>query len=168
MNAWMLDREVGLLDAGSDASAFERIGTLAIAVSAAAAAVLAITRSSASCAVLAALLGFLLLDDASGLHEHVPGWRLVYLPILVPVFYLLWRLQPVTPAARRSIRAGLLLLALSAFGGAAAERVTSHQGWRPGDFGYEAKILVKDGSEVAGWILIAIGVGATALPEVRR
>lgn len=168
VNAWALDREIGLLDAGMGHSGLERIGTLAIAVSTAAVALLALRWRSTACAVLASLLAFVLLDDTLGLHEHVPGWRALYVPVLAPIFLLLWRFEPGNTTIARPIRAGLMLLALSVVGGAVAERIVAHEQWGHADIGYEAKILIKDGSELAGWMLVATGLAAAALPEARR
>lgn len=168
VNAWVFDREIGPFDAGAGDSAFERMGNLAIALSLLAVLLLAIRAGSVSAALLVPLLGFLLVDDLLGIHEHVPSWRILYLPLLAAVFYLLWRFEYADRDALRLARVGLVLLVASVVLGVVAERIVVRQGWTTGDAGYEAKILVKDGSEVAGWILIATALVATAAFPIRR
>lgn len=166
LNVWAFDRDYGALDAGAGSSVFERVGTAAIAV-AAAASLLAGWLGRSSALVLSALLAFLTLDDAIGLHEQVPAWKLVYLPLLTVIAVLLWRLSSVSRFARSTLRIGLALLAFSLVGGEIAERQVVRQGWGPSDLGYELKILVKDGSEVVGWIFVAAGLIAAAVEHPR-
>ena len=144
---------------------FERVGTAAIAV-AAAASLLAGWLGRSSALVLSALLAFLTLDDAIGLHEQVPAWKLVYLPLLTVIAVLLWRLSSDSRFARSTLRIGLALLAFSLVGGEIAEWQVVRQGWGPSDLGYELKILVKDGSEVVGWIFVAAGLIAAAVEHL--
>jgi hypothetical protein len=168
INAWALDRDVGILDAGSGGSVLERVGTVAIALAAANAAVWALWRESVvPHGVVAVLLTLVCIDDALGLHEDLGGWKLAYLPILGAVFILLWMHASSHTGAGFLIHLGLVLLAFSFVYGELAERTSTRYNWERGDVGYELKIVGKDATEVAGWVLIASGLTATTV-SVRR
>jgi hypothetical protein len=168
VNAWALDRDVAALDTGTGDSAFEWVGTLAIVLSAVSAGILALRRRDALLFGLAGLLAVVAIDDIVGAHEDLPGGKLILLPVLAPILLLLWFLPAHVGVAARAVRIGLALLVFSLVVGGFAERIVDRQGWGPRDAGYELKTLVKDGSEVAGWMLVATGLVAAVSPRHSR
>jgi hypothetical protein len=170
VNAWVLNRDIPALDAGTDGSVLERIGTLAVAVSAAAVALLAARHGPVfSLGSLTLLLAFLCVDDVLEVHESVgDAWKLLYLPILGAVLALLWIASRSLPSIAPLIQIGLLLLVVSFVLGDLAERMVDRYGWSPRHVGYELKTVFKDGAEVGGWILIATGLTAAAVRTRRE
>lgn len=168
VNAWVYDREFAALDAGTGSSLFEWIGTLAVALSASAAVVCGFRERDPLLFLLGGLLAIVAIDDVLGLHKDAPGGNLVLASVLLPIFVLLWRLPRNYGAAKRATRIGLLLLAFSVVVGGVAERLVNRQDWTHRDAGYELKILLKDGSEVAGWMLVAAGLLAGIAPPRDR
>jgi hypothetical protein len=168
VNAWAYDREFSLLDAGTGSSAFEWIGTATVSLSAAALVVIGRRESDHLLMLMAGLLAVVAVIDLTGLHKHVTGGKLLLVPVLLPILVLLWRLPRSYGIARSALRIGLVLLAFSLVVGTVAERVVNRQGWTHGDAGYELKILLKDGSEVAGWTLVAAGTLAGAVAAGSR
>jgi len=99
--------------------------------------------------VLAVLLAFLAVDQATALHGNVPHWPVFYLPVLVTTFGCLVALTPghQRPASgRRQPRAAHLLLPAARAGRAPPEhsRVASPAGWAS-----RVLAIVKHGTEVA-------------------
>ena len=170
VNVWLLDNDVSAFDAGSGDSVFERLGTVAIAVAAGAAAFVALRRRSPLAhALLALLLTFLLVDDLLGVHEDLTGGaKLFFLVTLGGIFALLWIHPRAFPDVARVVRAGLVLLAFSFVFAEVAERAVDRFDWEQRDPGYELKVVLKDGAALAGWILIATGLSASALSLRKR
>ncbi len=131
-------------------------------------------------AALAATLFFFSLDDAIGLHEKIVHsrvdaigpfaegarivWPILYSPLLVGVFILLWTLGSVLPRrAARPVQGGLLLLAAAmVFEVVTAFFVGSGEHHHL-SFAYNAEVAVEEGFELAGWILIATGLLASGI-----
>ena len=163
------------LDPGSDGGVFGTIGDVALVAAAFSAWVLAArVRSARSVAVaLAGLLTFLATDKVARLHDHIPHWLAFYLPVLVVSFICLMaiarassgRLQvhPDRGAGRlamdRLIGAGLLLLAFSFFLHVFGQRLLLDLGLSDtAGLAYQIKAVAKHGTEVAGWLLVTIGL----------
>lgn len=163
------------LDPGADRGVFGVIGDVAFAAAAVSAWVLTARVRSArpAAATLAALLTFLAADDVTRLHEKIPDWPAFYLPVL---FVALICIVAVSRGSSRSfqfrvargavlaldplIGAGILLLTLSLLLhvlGLLGVADTS-------GFVYQAKALVKHVTEIAGWLLIALGLLRLGLP----
>jgi hypothetical protein len=105
-----------MIDSGGDAGVFGVIGDLALLFAAAATWFAAARAPDARrpLAILASLLAFLALDKALRLHDHIPHWLSVYLPVLLAVFFLLLGFARRTTAqARRLIIVALGLLTAS-------------------------------------------------------
>lgn len=126
---------------------------------------------------LAAIVAFFSLDEGIALHERIgessvealgldlslrrAAWPLVYVPLLVVAFVLLWRIaQRGSPPVARAIRIGLGLLVL-----AVVAEVTStlylpdgsENTWKDA-----IEVVIEEGAELGGWMLVATGLAARA------
>jgi hypothetical protein len=173
-NYGFFDQRFPALDPGSDGGVFGAIGDVALAAAAFSAWVLAArVRSARSVAVaLAVLLTFLAMDKVARLHDHIPHWLAFYLPVLVASFVCLVAVaraysgRPQVHADRgagrhvvdRLIGAGLLLV-FSFFLHVFGKRLLLDLGLSDtAGLAYQIKAVVKHGTEVAGWLLIALGL----------
>jgi hypothetical protein len=170
VHVFAMDGRYGeLLDADSNRGIFDVLSVVAEATGSLASLALARTRPGGRQRFLAlsALLAFVTFDDAVGLHRRSEiDWPLILLPVLACTFLLLWSALD-RQESRASVRAGLLLLAISVLLGHAAAPAVSALGWMPGSWPYELKVVVKQGAELAGWVVIGgTLVAAAALPSV--
>ena len=85
INYGFFDQRIGALGSGSDGGVFGAVGDIAVAAAAVSAWLVAARVRSARpvAAVLAGLLTFLAVDQAVGLHDHIPHW-LAFLPARAP------------------------------------------------------------------------------------
>jgi hypothetical protein len=158
---WALHLRFGWLDSSSEHSIFVRIGTFAILGCAVGAFALARRNRSALAASLGLVTGWLFVDGLLGLHERIPHWTLLYVPLLGATVVGFWRLAlPFPPAARRLVRAALLLLVASAAIHRLGPSVLSALGWGPDAWEYQVKIAIKEATEICGWLLLASGLAA--------
>ena len=153
---WALHLRSAALDSSSDHGVFVRIGTFAVLACALATLSLARRRGGALPYVLAAVTGWVFVDELLDVHRRVPHWTLVYVPLLAFVVIGFWLLSP-APLAR----AGVLLLVASAAIHLAGPHVLAWLGWGPATWQYQVKIALKEGTEIAGWLLLASGLAAT-------
>jgi hypothetical protein len=111
---------------------------------------------------LPALLTFLAADKTFRLHDHVPHWLVLYLPLLGAAFGCLVVVgRRLSPRCLRLIVAGLALLAGSFLVHLCGEWFLSAVGASPSTgWPVQVKAAVKHGSEVAGWLVIALGLAA--------
>ena len=129
-------------------------------------------------------LAFLSLDDMAQLHERISAlqtelgpiehfartfWPLVYMPLLAFVFV---GLAVISGGMRRVpgtlVRVGLGLLA-AAILLEMASPVLFALGLDHGDLGYELEAVIEEGAELAGWMLVTLGLGVTVcLPSPDR
>jgi hypothetical protein len=166
---------IGPLNSATNGGIFGAVGDIALAAAACSAWVLtARVRSARSvAAALAVLLTFLAVDEATRLHYHVPYWLAFYLPVLAATFICLVaaarghagyprsRVDPGNGRAvtDRLIGIGLLLLTLSFLMHLSGDRLllefgaADYAGWA-----YQIKAVVKHGAEVAGSLLIVLGL----------
>jgi phage shock protein PspC (stress-responsive transcriptional regulator) len=175
INYGFFDQRIQALDSRSDGGVFGAIGDIALAAAAVSAwLVAARVRSERSVAgVLAGLLTFLAVDKAVRLHDHIPHWLAVYLPVLFGSFVCLVAVArdiPGRPRRRvdrgvgrvvvdRLIGVGLLLLIFSFLLHLFGERLLLVLGVsNTTGLAYQVKAVVKHGTEVAGWLLIALGL----------
>lgn len=180
VNYGFFDQRIPALDPGSDGGVFGVIGDLALVSAAVSAWVLATRVRSARpvAAVLAALLTFLAVDSVVRLHDHIPHWLALYLPVLVASFICLAAVALSTSgrpqfrvdrgtgrAVDRLIGVGLLLLAFSFLLHEFGPRLlldlgaSDTTGWS-----YATKAVVKHATEIAGWLLIALGLLRLGFP----
>jgi uncharacterized membrane protein YfbV (UPF0208 family) len=84
--------------------------------------------------------------------------------LIVPVavvFVLVWQLTADDPVeARMVVRAGLLLLVFSFVVHAVGPKLVTALGYSVNSWPYEIKSMLKHGSEMAGWMLLAVGLVA--------
>jgi hypothetical protein len=151
---WALDLRSVLLDSADEHSVFVRLGTVAILACAVATLMLGRRLLALACA-------WLFVDALLGIHEHIPHWTLIYIPVLAAVLAAYWLLSAsFAPTARRIARSALVLLVVSA----AIHRLGPHLlalfGWGPSAWEYQVKIALKEATEIGGWILLASGVYA--------
>ncbi len=171
------DLSVNLINVDSDTSVFSWASV--VTVGAAAVIVLLMAASLAAnrgrLLLLSGLLAFFSLDDAVEIHERISSqasrfldfphssrlfWPLVFLPLLATAFALLWSLARRShPSAGRTIRLGLLLLVGAVMLEAASPLLFT--AWNHGDLPYELEVVVEEGLELGGWILIAGGLATT-------
>jgi hypothetical protein len=152
------------LDSVADGGVFGAVGDASLAAAAVAAwAVLVRVRPTGAAAVaLPPLLTFLAVDKTFRLHDHVPHWLVVYLPLLLAAFVCLVVVGLLlSPRCLRLVVAGLALLAGSFLIHLYGEWFLSAVGASPTTgWPVQLKAAVKHGSEVAGWLVIALGLAA--------
>lgn len=148
------------LDSASNGGVFGVAGDVAVAAAAFSAWVLAArvlaarARPARWVAALAGLLTFLAADHVTGLHERISHWLAFYLPVLLASFACL----AAAAWGDRLIRVGLALLGISFLVHVFGQRLVLGLGANPADLAYQFKLVVKHGTEVAGWLLIALGL----------
>jgi hypothetical protein len=153
-----------LLDASSEWSWSHVVATTALA-SGAAVSVFAARRTRGEARqwwILAALFSVLLADNVTRAHEAVPHWPLVVLPALVGVAIGVVRLARGTPVFRVAL-AGLGLLLTSFVIHVLGHALVDGAGWGPDTWGYQIKVALKEGTELAGWVLIVPALVRLAL-----
>jgi hypothetical protein len=155
------DFRIRALDTNTHASVFGALSLVALAASFAAAAINAVKEPEqrARGAALAAVLGILLVLRV----VHPEDVVLLALPLIAAAFVLLWWWRTSDARARRVLRAGCLLLAASLvvrrFGFDAVKTL----GYGIDTWAYQVRVALKHSSELAGWLLVAIALLASAL-----
>jgi hypothetical protein len=157
------DLRIAALNSAEDGGVFGVVGDLSLSAAALAAwLVLVRTRErTATTFLLPPLLTFLAVDKAMHLHDHIPHWLVLYLPLLGLTFAALVSVARRLPAPEsRLVWSGLVLLAVSfvlhQYGDQLLQSFNaSITGWA-----YQIKAVVKHGAEVAGWLLVALGLVA--------
>jgi hypothetical protein len=129
--------------------------------------------------LLAVAVIFLSADDSIALHEKINdridsslgpiddvgrfAWPLVYLPVLAAVFVLAWSLAEVAAGTvGRLLRAGLLLLVAGVVLELAGQAILESNVSKASLL-WNLEVAVEEGCELAGWILVATGLLATAV-----
>jgi hypothetical protein len=166
----LLDLKLEIINSNGDGGLFGIVGILALVLAAVAtwAAVPRLPRARRTLIMLAPLLTFLAIDKGLRIHDDVPHWLVLYLPLLAVALLLLLRLARQTSLdAGRLIVSALALLVvafvLHQFGDSALGRLhTSPTGWL-----YQVKGATKHGAELAGWLLVGLGV-AVACADAGR
>jgi hypothetical protein len=181
VDVYVLDRQLNLINADDEANIPTWASASAAFVAATAALVLAVAseKRRAPYGLLAAVLGFMSLDDAVQVHERIVHervnsfgpideaarvvWPLVYLPLLIlGLVLLVVAARDVTARARASVFVGLGLL-VAAVGLELAGTLLLELGATKTSFVYAVQVVVEEGLELAGWILIAVGLLAGAI-----
>ena len=185
INYKFFDKRIPALDPGSDGGVFGAIGDIALAAAAISAWLLAARVNSARpvAAVLAGLLTFLAADDVTRLHDHIPHWLAFYLPVLAAAFICLVAIarggsgRPRFHVHRgedravldRLIGVGLLLLVFSLLLHLFGKRFLLDLGLSDTTgLAYQTKAVVKHGTEVAGWLLITLGLLRISLARTHQ
>lgn len=153
---WAFGLRFASLDSASEHSVFVRLGTFAILASSVATLALARRTSSRLALLLGLATAWLFVDGLFGIHERIPHWTLLYVPVLAAVVVGYLRLA----GGQRLVRAALVLLVLSALIHRLGPPFLSALGWGPTAWEYQVKIAIKEATEIAGWILLASGVAS--------
>jgi hypothetical protein len=182
-NALVFDYEIWNLDATGDGNALSWASSVSTFVAGVAAFLLALLEPSPNrrFLALAAVFAFWSLDDVVGIHENlvehsegvgVPDlagrafWPLVYVPLLAFAVHTLWR---VSTRAQERIR-NAIRLALALFVVAFVAEAIATLWWSPDGNARslldDVEVAVEEGAELAGWILVATGLGALFLDRV--
>jgi hypothetical protein len=162
------DSRVRLLDSASGWSYPHHVSTLAYAGGAFACFVGA--RSAAgkrpAWQLAAGLFLFLLLDHVTRLHHSVAAWPVVYAPLLLALAAAI-----VAVAARTELApfvyAALGLLCASVACHALGPALTEVLGWSSEAWAYQVKVALKEGLELAGWVLLVPALAALAVRRDR-
>ena len=152
---------IRVMDAGISSSPVAWIGPGALVIAVLATVFLA--RRGRIAASLAPVLAVVLVLATRHLGESLPYWQVLLLPPLGLALFLLWReSERLDPLAAKTCRAGCALLvaafAVHAFGPPVLHAFgVAEYSWPD-----QVKIALKEGLEIAGWLLVASGLAATA------
>jgi hypothetical protein len=168
------DLRVRALDSNADGSLVELLTSAALLGAAVAAWLLARRRVGQAAEIaVAGGLTLLALDRVLGIHEHVPHWRLTYLPILgATALGLVVVARRDEGVAMTAMAGGLLLLGCSLFLHELGDWLAARLGAAPASWPYQLKVGLKHGTEAAGWVLVCLalchGVAARQRGAPRR
>ena len=115
----------------------------------------------------AVLMAVLLADNVTRLHEHVPHWPVVYAPIVIALGVAMAAVAAGQPGARL-VHAAVGLLCLSLVIHVAGPKAVSALGWSPESLAFQVKVALKEGTELAGWVLLLTGLARLVPFGVRR
>jgi hypothetical protein len=166
VNFGAFDLHIRALNTNTHASIFGVISLLALAAAFAAAAVTAARSPDQRVrgSILAGALGILLALRV----VHPPDVVLLALPSIAAAFILLWWWRAADGHARRVLRAGCLLLAASlVFRKLGYDAVTS-LGYGVDTWAYQVRDALRHALELAGWLLVATALLASALQSTPR
>jgi len=114
---------------------------------------------------VAAVLVLFTVDEASSLHAEIGGSRygkLLYAPVLAVLVYGVWRLTRRGPY-RTVLRAGAAVLAAAyTIHVLDPHHIARALGWRDGGWAFQCVVALKEGTELAGVLLILGVLCATA------
>ena len=159
------------LDSSADGGVFGALGDGALAAAAIASCVVVqrVRVPRFTRVALPTMLAFLAVDKAARIHDHVPHWLVLYLPLLATTSVaLVATASRLSARARRLIITGLVLLGGSFLVHQYGETVIGGLGAQPGGLAYQVKAVVKHGAELAGWLLCALGMAVGALDSPLR
>jgi hypothetical protein len=109
-----------------------------------------------------ALFGLLCIDTITRFHTHLTAWPVIYAPLLGGLFYAIVAVSWDTDFAPAVI-AGVGLLGLSLAIHVFGHELVRAAGWGAGSWPYEIKVALKEGTELAGWVLVVPALGGLAL-----
>jgi hypothetical protein len=156
------DLRIRLFDANSDSSWSHLMvaGTLVAATGVGLIGAWRSQRQRSLWSAVAGILGFLSIDEISSLHAQIDqmSWgKVLYAPILLALCVCVWRLSD---GGERSVvvRAGLATLLVSFGIHVFGPHVVHALGWGTDSWAYQAKVALKQGTELAGWLLVLWGL----------
>jgi hypothetical protein len=188
VNLAFFDLRIDMINADSDSGAFAWASSVATSCAALLLCLLAIMRPTRTwpLVALAGAVALMSLDDMVALHERVSGlgttlgpiehfarifWPLVFMPLLAATFIGLFGVAAgLRIAPGRALLAGLALLVV-AIALEMASPILFTLGSDHGELAYELEVVLEEGAELAGWILVSTGLAAallTAAPETSR
>jgi hypothetical protein len=165
------DLRIRLLNANSDAS-WSHLVVAATLVAATAVAIAGATQSRAGwrlCTGLAAILAFLSISEITTLHAEIDrmSWgKLVYTPLLLVLCACAWGL-PGLGRGRLVLRVGFATLVLSFAIHVFGPHVVHALAFNNGSWAYQIKVALKQGTELAGWLLVLLGLWQVLLSDQR-
>jgi hypothetical protein len=139
---------------------------------------------------LALAFAFFSMDETVQIHERLANlglfnaagisgrfvWPVLYAPVMLITFVLLWRVSgALVQRCRSSVRTGLVLLGVAVVLEFAVSTVLVSTGHgrvdgdtRVGSLLYELEVVAEEGAESGGWLLIAAGLIAGGLDVLVR
>jgi uncharacterized membrane protein YfbV (UPF0208 family) len=166
----VFDLRINVINSNYEWSYSHVLATLALGVGAISCAWGAVLgqEARATRGVASALFALLWLDGVTRVHEHVPVWPAVYAPILISLAASLVAIARGTDRAN-VVYAGLALLLSSLVIHVLGPDVVHALGWQQGSWAYQIKVALKEGTELAGWVVLVPAVVALArvLPPQR-
>ncbi len=154
---------ISLLNANGQAS-WSHVATAAALATGAAIAILTAMRTGHRRMLWGAVAGvqaLLFVVEVSSVHvivdRHNYG-KLIYLPLLAALVLCLWRLtwgSAQAPLVAVAILVLMLAYVVHLFGA----RVVEALGWGGGSWEYQVKVGIKEGAELAGWLLLVVALG---------
>ena len=119
---------------------------------------------------LAALFAVLFLDNVTRFHTHIGVWPLIYAPLFGGLLVAVLAVSRDTELAGTTVAAIALLvvsLGIHVFG----HQLVSDLGWGADSWPYQVKVALKEGTELAGWVLLVPALASLAFrtePSPRR
>jgi hypothetical protein len=160
------DLRVRAMNAGLGTSLVARVGPAALLLALGASIVLARSSRRVSIRALPFTLAIVLLLATQHLGESIPYWQLLLLPPLGLTLAVLWHVAAnLSPSTGRVLRTGCVLLVI-AFGlHVFGAPILRHLGFGVDTWPYQVKVAFKEGAEISGWMLIAVGMTMAAVYE---
>ncbi len=160
--AQVVDYELGLrsfaLDSSSDRSLVGGLTMLLLTAATAGAWLLAATRAEQRGT---SIIGALCLTTIVALKlSMVPHAALLAAPFAAGAFVCLWRLAAGGSIAGRVVRAACIVLGVSFVAHVFGGWLVTELGRGGDSWIYQIKVIVKHGSELAGWMLLATGLAS--------
>jgi hypothetical protein len=153
---------IAALNSASDGGVFGVVGDLSLGAAALVAwmVLLRAQNRGATTIVLPPLLTFLAVDKVLHLHDRIPHWLVLYLPLLAATFVVLASVARVMPVrSRRLVGTALVLLAVSFIVHQYGERLLLAHSAPVNGWAFQMKAVIKHGAEVGGWLMAALGLG---------
>jgi len=113
------------------------------------------------------IFGFLFVDTIFRLHDHIGFWPVLYAPLLVGLAIALASVAWGTDQGV-VVYAGLALLFVSLGIHVFGPSIVRALGWSPTGWAYQVKIALKEGSELAGWVLLVPALARLASRPASR
>jgi hypothetical protein len=149
------DDRIRLLDSSYEWSWSHLAATAAFAACAAigARAAVAATDRRRAWGTIWAAFSLLLVDNVTRMHDRIGFWPAIYAPLLLAVCVALVTVARGTER-ERIVQAGVGLLFGSFVVHVLGPSVVSLMGWGRGSWAYQVKVAIKEGTELAGWLLL--------------
>jgi hypothetical protein len=160
------DLRVRAMNASLGTSPVAWVGPAALLLALGASIVLARGSPRWSIRALPFALAIVLVLASHHLGESIPYWQVLLLPPLGLILAVLWQVAAnLYPSNGRVLRAGCLLLmiafGLHVFGAPVLRQI----GFGVDTWPYQVKVAFKEGAEISGWMLIAVGMTMAAVCE---
>jgi hypothetical protein len=158
---------VGALNSGYEWSFSHVAATLAFATGSVVCIVAAAHASEhrLSWAAAGTLFACLLVDNLLRLHEHVGAWPAFYAPVFVGLSIAILSVGRGTDVAAL-LYAGLGLLVCSLGIHIVGPTIVRSLGFEPTGWAYQIKVAVKEGTELAGWVLLVPALARLARSQM--